>query len=262
MLLQARALVISNNEEARRSYEEYYNRKATAREFKPGDKCLVHFKDPKPGMNSKLYRPWKGIYRVTAVLDQGVLALMKMPEMKEVHIHMKRVKLFHEFDSPEDAEVDLGASERPQPRQHRKPSDIQEGRPRPDQQRTVDVPTANEFGQQGQQIPMGVLTQQPEQAGSDEAATDDGLNPALALLFNPTTATPTQTGPVPQLTNAPQDSNIVQSRSSLQRDSGTFDTMASDRFPLVAPRRTTRQGGVPAGNWVQTPNGLQFQRRS
>ena len=284
LLLHARDLVISNNDEARRSYEEYYNRKAAIRKFKPGDRCLVYFKDQKPGMNSKLYCPWKGMYRVTAVLDHGVLALVKLPEMTPLRVHMQRVKLFHDFDSPEAADVDLGGDGSQGPRHHtstenrgqlmKHPSSSQE-RLLVDQRipRPIPTPDRSDNGQQAQQsrldTSLAFVLSQAEASSQPAASTPQGS--ALPIASTPQRSTSrVPQAPHPQLSPIagarPPASVTAPAQPSLGLRNGppssTLQRMATDLFPSVATRRVTRQAGVPVGHWVDTPQGLQFQKPS
>jgi hypothetical protein len=96
-LLFTRKAVYENNEEARQKYKEYYDLKAKARKFKPGDYVLVHYDRAPPGINQKLWRQWRGMYRVTRVLDLENIEVRLESSGKLQVIHTNRAKLFNKL---------------------------------------------------------------------------------------------------------------------------------------------------------------------
>ena len=107
-LLRARTAVHENNEAARQAYSKYYNKRAKERTFQVGDRVLVLYDTPPPGVNRKLYRPWKGIFRVQEVRELDTLSLIRLRDNKVLpKIHVNRVKHFHDFDDTDQADLEI-----------------------------------------------------------------------------------------------------------------------------------------------------------
>ena len=106
LLQHARNLAVERNEEARKAYARYYNQKASLRRFAVGDKILVHYPSPPPGINPKLYRPWRGIFLVDQVHGNDAYTVVK-PGGRPTKVKAARMKLYHEMDDPDDQKVDL-----------------------------------------------------------------------------------------------------------------------------------------------------------
>ena len=99
-LIESRDMVRTNNEAARAAYTEYYDRKSKEKSFSPGDKVLVHYPNPPPKINKKLYRPWRAGFQVVRLNPEKptIVTVRNMTDDKIQDIHMNRVRLFHEFD--------------------------------------------------------------------------------------------------------------------------------------------------------------------
>ena len=111
MLLYARDLVMVNNQAAREVYKKYHDRKLKVKDLKVGDRVLVYFKNPPPGINPKLYRPWQGPYVIEKVLDLGVYVVKKLDGKKKWSIHSDRLKLMNEVEDPKNKDVALSHSD-------------------------------------------------------------------------------------------------------------------------------------------------------
>ena len=96
----AHKIVLSNNEEARAAYKQYYDRKAKRREFKVGDPIIVHFPPAPQETNKKLHKPWRGIYTVAKVISPTCIEFVSSPGSKPQKTHTDRVKLFHMLTPP------------------------------------------------------------------------------------------------------------------------------------------------------------------
>ena len=101
----ARDKVCDNNIAARQVYQDYYDKRATKKDFQVGDRVLVHYPHPPPGINGKLWRQWRGLYVVMKVRDLSTVVLHHLVSNKSITVHKDRVKLFHEFDDPASAET-------------------------------------------------------------------------------------------------------------------------------------------------------------
>ena len=106
-MVKTQELVCKNNEEAREKYSKYYNKKATLKTLQIGDRCLIHFPQVPPGINQKLWRPWKGIYRVTKVNNMDTVEVMRLMDRKPYKVHVNRVRLFHEEKDRSDPSVEF-----------------------------------------------------------------------------------------------------------------------------------------------------------
>ena len=123
-MLEANKIISANNEETRRAYEAYFAQKVRKKSFEVGDKVLLY--DPKvpQGVNKKLYRPWKGGYRVTKLLDFNTCLIVKYPDTKEIPMSYNRLRLFNEFKDPYDIEVDMAPPGQPEGLPQKKPKPI------------------------------------------------------------------------------------------------------------------------------------------
>ena len=69
-LLQfAHTIVNQNNLASKQASKRQYDKLAKERVFKIGDQVLVHYNDPLPGQNRKLFRQWRGPFFVMQSLD-------------------------------------------------------------------------------------------------------------------------------------------------------------------------------------------------
>ena len=106
MLQYTRQMAIDRNVEARKAYTRAYNEKASSRNFSVGDKVLVHYPSAPPGINPKLYRPWKGWFRVSASHGNDAYTVSK-PGGRPTKVKAARLKHYHEIDDPLQDNVDL-----------------------------------------------------------------------------------------------------------------------------------------------------------
>ena len=107
MLIYARDLVMTNNEAARQAYRQYHDKKLKVNSYDVGDRVVVHFPKPGKGLNAKLYRPWKGPYRIEKKLDFNVYIVKRLNDSKTEKIHSDRIKHFNQVDDPLKVDYDL-----------------------------------------------------------------------------------------------------------------------------------------------------------
>lgn len=92
-----REVVKENQARATKAYEAAFNKKAKERRFEEGDKVLVHYPPP-PGINPKLFKPWRGPFEVVRRGDFHTVELLNPETKKNMTIHLARVKLFNELE--------------------------------------------------------------------------------------------------------------------------------------------------------------------
>ena len=248
----AREQVTANNADARNAYKAYYDKRTTEKTFKVGDRVLGFFDNPAPGVNHKLWRPWKGIYHVEQVKDLGTLLLRHSVTGKQLLRHQDLVKLFHEFDDPANADVDVGpASTALQPSSQ---DQVQE---RPHQQ--IPPPVASQqhvtqhIPQQSLSSPTFQRPAQVRRPSYDKDCLYKALHRGLRLSL-PAGEAHHQAPVLPpapgeqQLPNPQLQQQQVQVHQRNFPDRGNLlDQVAQQVFP----RRTTRNQGVPAGTWTK-----------
>ena len=91
-LLEAREAARESNKLAREEYKKYFDKKASTRDFQPGDEVLVKFPPP-PGSNPKLYPKFRSGYVVDSLGDHGVVNIINCKTRKKEQQHKDRLKL-------------------------------------------------------------------------------------------------------------------------------------------------------------------------
>ena len=84
-------LVRDNMEEASKKREEYYNRKSQERSFAPGDRVLVYYPNPPPGVVAKFFKRWRFMTVLKLVGPVNIMVREK-PGEKPVIVHVNRAK--------------------------------------------------------------------------------------------------------------------------------------------------------------------------
>ena len=92
LLQHTRTLAVESNEKACQEYRTYYNKKASTRRFAIGDKILVHYPSPPPGINPKFYQPWKGVYLVDQAHGKDAYTVAK-PGGRPTKVEAQRMKI-------------------------------------------------------------------------------------------------------------------------------------------------------------------------
>ena len=249
LMLAAKDLVMRANEDARSAYERYYNKKTSEKTYKPGDKVLVHYPNPPQGVNHKLYRPWKGLFRIVRVLDKGTVEVVKPPSTKTTIIHMNRIKPFNEFLEGDEAEIDIGLQDpgqRSNPVQGQAPpsADLPLGMqeitwhpqcvevgPRPRLVSQQSLP-----GQPDSRRPStsSVLPDTPNNERRESSSKSETFETPDNSVIEESPETPVRPPPTVTLDSTPSRPNPV-------------DTVATNLFPDI--RRGLRSRGQPRGRW-------------
>ena len=94
--------VRSNLESAREVREKYFNQKTKERVFKVGDPVLVKFPNHPRGVNPKIWKKWKGVFRVTKIVGKVNLMVQLTTASKPILVHVDRVCLLYTSPSPRD----------------------------------------------------------------------------------------------------------------------------------------------------------------
>ena len=104
-LLQfAHTIVNQNNLASKQANKRQYDKLAKERVFKIGDQVLVHYNDPLPGQNRKLFRQWRGPFFVMQSLGHDSYKVKK-PTHRTTTVHAGRMKFYDPMNHPEDPEV-------------------------------------------------------------------------------------------------------------------------------------------------------------
>ena len=103
----ARDAAVANRTKAQQRYTHYYNLRAKHREFKVGDRVLLHCTQPKVGANNKLLRPWRGPLRVEKILGHNNLLLRQEYSLFTTAVHKDRVRLFHHYNDYQNEDVEI-----------------------------------------------------------------------------------------------------------------------------------------------------------
>ena len=69
LLQYAQQVVNKNNDAPKAAFKKQFDKLSKNRSFKVGNSVLVFFKNPPPGVKSKLYRPWSGPYSIKECLN-------------------------------------------------------------------------------------------------------------------------------------------------------------------------------------------------
>ena len=254
-MLKAREIVMKTNEDARRAYEEYYNRKATTRSLDPGDMVLVHFPNAPPGTNRKLWRPWQGNYRVVRQLDKGVVMVLKdgKPEEEAEPIHINRIKLHHEFFDAKDIAIDIPKRQQAK-HSHENNADVMTEDLRHDlvpylenlgiQQRNPSTPVTHARNLSEESSPTGSQTPEHLNPGPGTPAREEDASSNSSLEMYTPPANP--------------DPEVIPVEDTPVNHQNPLDKVAKNLFPIE--RRTTRFGGEPQGKWDFSQGG-HFRRK-
>ena len=271
-MMEARKIVMRNNEDARRAYKEYYDRKAQEKNFEPGDKVFVHFPDPPKGTNKKFYIPWKGLYRVLDQLQKGVLKIEKVmddkdgKQPKQKLVHKNRVKPFHAFNDNGEAEITFTDELESEPdydyskaNQEKMTEEFAEWQPWINFPTDVPIPESQPQTQQNsrrgsmtQDISLPAIPQfssTPLRQGHMPAGPEESTA-SQHQSFNTPNSSIQEVSPPPPVQPPPTilvDNSVAPSRA--------LDKVAVQLFPEVASR--TRRGGVPRG-WYDFKKGGVF----
>ena len=104
-LLQfAHTIVNQNNLASKQASKRQYDKLAKERVFKIGDQVLVHYSDPLPGQNRKLFRQWRGPFSVIQSFGHNAYKVKK-PSHRTTKVHADRMKFYDPMNHPEDPEV-------------------------------------------------------------------------------------------------------------------------------------------------------------
>ena len=104
-LLQfAHNIVNQNNLASKKASKRQYDKLAKDRVFKIGDQVLVHYNDPLPGQNRKLFRQWRGPFSIIQSLGHNAYKIKK-PSHRTTKVHADRIKFYDPMNHPEDPEV-------------------------------------------------------------------------------------------------------------------------------------------------------------
>ena len=104
-LLQfAHNIVNQNNLDAKKANKKYYDKLAKSRKFRLYDQVLVHYNDPPPGVNKKLFKKWRGPFSITAVYDNDCYVVRK-PSGRRTKVHVSRIKHFDPLNHPTEPDV-------------------------------------------------------------------------------------------------------------------------------------------------------------
>ena len=104
-LLQfAHNIVNQNNLDAKKANKKYYDKLAKSRKFRLYDQVLVHYNDPPPGVNKKLFKKWRGPFSIAAVYDNDCYVVRK-PSGRRTKVHVSRIKHFDPLNHPTEPDV-------------------------------------------------------------------------------------------------------------------------------------------------------------
>ena len=86
------------NKNAQLAYMDYYNRKAVSPKFQIGDQVLFFRPPPtteSQRVNNKIWRPWKGIYKIIKVRDAGTFDIQQIfePNKKFSNVTADKLKI-------------------------------------------------------------------------------------------------------------------------------------------------------------------------
>ena len=106
LLLFAHDIVNKNNLKAKVVSRKQYDKLSKERNFRVGDQVLVHYGDCPPGVNRKLYTPWRGIFQIDQNLGHDCYSVRK-PTGRRTKVHARRIKYFDPMNSQFDPDVTL-----------------------------------------------------------------------------------------------------------------------------------------------------------
>ena len=251
-LIESRDMVRANTESAREAYTAYYNRKAQDKSFVPGDKVLVHYPNPPPTANKKLYRPWRSGYQVVKMNPERptIVTVRHIPDNKQQDVHLNRVRLFHEFDDSDFYRLPTQPTQTPSPANSQPETDnilheiVHENLSIADQAPLLPL-QAEERARQPLPRPRIEVTpaNSPASTNSSTPANPDTLSPrnlsfesASSGIANQRASTPILEAPIHH--GEPQNVSGSSSGSSRQDSARTHNA----------------SGGLPSASWTSAAN--------